>query len=201
MAGAAGGSSDAAGRSPRRACRRLSSSPNSSPTSPGPRRRWPLPLAIVARLLHLVAVGHDDAHVVLGVLQIILCQHRVAGRLSIARSVRYFSAMCAGVPRIFTSGPLDSKLRANGLWFFRLLLFRPRPRRFCCPCLTAQMAPMLLEPVSSMPPRLREHGSPCAGLGRGRDPVSSSFTARASRPRARDDRTTLGAATRTRARA
>src|SRR5262245_53486962 len=58
--------------------------------------------------------------------------------------------MCAGVPRIFTSGPLDSKLRANGLWFLRLLL-RPRPRRFCCPCLTAQVAPMLLQPVSSMP--------------------------------------------------
>jgi hypothetical protein len=39
----------------------------------------------VARLLQLVAVGHDDAHVVLGVLQIIFCQHRVTGRLSIAR--------------------------------------------------------------------------------------------------------------------
>jgi hypothetical protein len=39
----------------------------------------------VARLLQLIAVGHDDAGVVLGVLQIILCQHRVAGRLSITR--------------------------------------------------------------------------------------------------------------------
>jgi hypothetical protein len=56
--------------------------------------------------------------------------------------------MCAGVPRIFTSGPLDSKLRPNGFWLFR---FRPRPRRFCCPCLTALMAPMLLEPVPSIP--------------------------------------------------
>src|SRR5262245_55189419 len=67
--------------------------------------------------------------------------------------------MCAGVPRIFTSGPLDSKLRVSGLWFFRLL-FRPRPRRFCCPCLTAQLAPVLLELLSSMSiPRSCEHPS------------------------------------------
>ena len=71
--------------------------------------------------------------------------------------------MCAGVPRIFTSGPLDSKLRVSGLWFFRLL-FRPRPRRFCCPCLTAQMAPVLLELLSSMSiPRACEHGSLAPG--------------------------------------
>src|SRR5262245_13790997 len=71
--------------------------------------------------------------------------------------------MCAGVPRIFTSGPLDSKLRVSGLWFFRLL-FRPRPRRFCCPCLTAQMAPVLLELLSSTSiPRACEHGSFDAG--------------------------------------
>jgi predicted Kef-type K+ transport protein len=39
----------------------------------------------VARLLQLIAIGHDDAGVVLGMLQIILGQHRVAGRLRIAR--------------------------------------------------------------------------------------------------------------------
>jgi hypothetical protein len=39
----------------------------------------------ISRLLQLLAVSHNDAHVVLGVLQIILCQHRIAGRLSIAR--------------------------------------------------------------------------------------------------------------------
>ena len=44
----------------------------------------------------------------------------------------YFSAMCEGVPRILTSGPVLSKLRASGLCPLRL---RPRPRRFCCPCL------------------------------------------------------------------
>lgn len=45
----------------------------------------------------------------------------------------YFSAICAGVPRIFTSGPFDSKLRVSGFW--PLLRLRPRPLRFCCPCL------------------------------------------------------------------
>ena len=66
----------------------------------------------------LLAIGHDDAAVVLGVLQIVLRQHRVAGRLRVARERQmYFSAICAGVPRIFTSGPLDSKLRESGLWW------------------------------------------------------------------------------------
>ena len=44
----------------------------------------------LAGLLQLLAVGHDDARVVLGVLQIILCQHRVAGRLSIPRERKIF---------------------------------------------------------------------------------------------------------------
>src|ERR1700693_4469835 len=37
--------------------------------------------------------------------------------------------MWEGVPRIFTSGPLDSKTRVSGLWLLRL--FRPRMRLFC----------------------------------------------------------------------
>jgi hypothetical protein len=37
----------------------------------------------IARLTQLLAVGHDDAVVVLGVLKIILCQHRVAGGLRV----------------------------------------------------------------------------------------------------------------------
>ncbi len=44
----------------------------------------------------------------------------------------YFSAICEGVPRSFTSGPVLSKLRVSGFCDLRL---RPRPRRFCCPCL------------------------------------------------------------------
>src|SRR5581483_3178194 len=97
---------------------------------------------------------------------------------------RYFSAMCAGVPRIFTSGPLDSKLRANGFWLFR---FRPRPRRFCCPCLTAQMAPMLLEPVSSMPIPARAGMILLApGPGFDRDIRELLVHGRAFNPRGRD---------------
>jgi hypothetical protein len=38
-----------------------------------------------ALLAHLLAVSHDDATVVLGVLQIVLCQHWVAGRLCVTR--------------------------------------------------------------------------------------------------------------------
>ncbi len=40
-------------------------------------------VAHVARLLQLLTVSHDDARVVLGVLEIILRQHRVSGRLRI----------------------------------------------------------------------------------------------------------------------
>src|SRR6476660_2400069 len=52
----------------------------------------------------------------------------------------YFSAICAAVPRILTSGPLDSKFRANGFWGLRP---RPRPRRFCCPCLIGFCATLI----------------------------------------------------------
>ena len=39
----------------------------------------------LARLVELVAIGHDDAAVMLGMLQIVLSQHRVAARLRLAR--------------------------------------------------------------------------------------------------------------------
>src|SRR6185295_1174048 len=42
-------------------------------------------VAPVAGLIELLAVGHDDAAVVLGVLEIVLRQHRVAARLCLAR--------------------------------------------------------------------------------------------------------------------
>jgi hypothetical protein len=38
----------------------------------------------LARLLQLLAIGHDDTGVVLRVLEVILGQHRVAGRLGVA---------------------------------------------------------------------------------------------------------------------
>ena len=80
----------------------------------------------------------------------------------------YFSAICAGVPRIFTSGPLDSKLRESGLWCAAAafaVVVRPRPRRFCCPCLTALKAPVLHEP-SHIPSHCASAGLLlAAGLG------------------------------------
>lgn len=48
----------------------------------------PLAVAIdglTTRLLHLITVGHDDAAVMLSVLEIILSKHRVAGGLGVAR--------------------------------------------------------------------------------------------------------------------
>ena len=38
----------------------------------------------LARGLELLAIGHDDAIVVLGMLQIVFCEHAVARRLRIA---------------------------------------------------------------------------------------------------------------------
>ncbi len=43
-----------------------------------------------ALLAHLLAVSHDDAAVVLGVLQVILCQHGIARRLCVARESDVF---------------------------------------------------------------------------------------------------------------
>ena len=45
---------------------------------------------IAALLLQLLAIGHDDAAVVLGMLQIILREHRVAGGLRIASERQIF---------------------------------------------------------------------------------------------------------------
>jgi hypothetical protein len=39
----------------------------------------------IARLIELVAIGHDDTAVVLGVLQVVLRQHRISRGLGIAR--------------------------------------------------------------------------------------------------------------------
>jgi hypothetical protein len=41
--------------------------------------------ALGALRIELLAIGHDDPAVVFGMLEVILCQHRVAGRLSIPR--------------------------------------------------------------------------------------------------------------------
>ena len=92
-----------AGRTPRRKPSSImspppSSSPKSSPARPARacagRCRWPC-----RRLLQLLAIGHDDAGVVLGVLQIVLCQHRVAGRLRVARERQIFLGdMCRRAP-------------------------------------------------------------------------------------------------------
>jgi hypothetical protein len=45
---------------------------------------------VAALLLQLLAVGHDDAAVVLGVLQIVLREHRVAGGLRVASERQVF---------------------------------------------------------------------------------------------------------------
>ena len=52
----------------------------------------PLAVAIgqLAWLLQLLAIGHDDAVIMLCVLQIVLAEHRVARRLGIARKREIF---------------------------------------------------------------------------------------------------------------
>ena len=44
----------------------------------------------LALRIDLLAIGHDDAGVMLGVLQIILCEHRIARRLRVARQSHVF---------------------------------------------------------------------------------------------------------------
>jgi hypothetical protein len=52
---------------------------------------------VAALLLQLLAIGHDDAAVVLGVLQIVLREHRVAGGLRVASERKIFLGdMCRG---------------------------------------------------------------------------------------------------------
>ncbi len=72
-------------------------------------------------VLHVAALGYllfaerqDDAVIMLGVLEIVLSQNGIAARLRISRQRHVFSAICEGVPRILTSGPVLSKLRVKG---------------------------------------------------------------------------------------
>jgi hypothetical protein len=48
----------------------------------------PRGLPLLTRCLELLAIGHDDAVVVLSVLQIVLCEDTVAGRLRVARQLQ-----------------------------------------------------------------------------------------------------------------
>ena len=70
----------------------------------------------LARLIELLAVGHDDAAVVLGMLQIVLGQHRVSARLGLARQRDVLLGDMRRVcPGFVSFGPFDSKLRDSGL--------------------------------------------------------------------------------------
>ena len=91
------------------------------------------PVAALADLL--VAEGHDDAVVVLGVLQIVLGQHRIAGGLRIARERHILLGDMRRRAADLHVRPVLSKLRVSGFWPLRLLLYGRGPRRFCCPCL------------------------------------------------------------------
>jgi hypothetical protein len=54
---------------------------------------------IAALLLQLLAIGHDDAVVVLGMLQVVLGEHGVAGRLRVASERQIFLGnMCRSAP-------------------------------------------------------------------------------------------------------
>ena len=117
----------------------------------------------VARLLQLLAIGHDDARVVLGVLQIVLCQHRIAGSLRIA-----------GEREILLR---DMRRRAPDLHIRSVGFEAARQRIVAFPVVVipAATAAILLSlphcpngsyvtstSLINAHPRSREHGSPCA---------------------------------------
>jgi hypothetical protein len=52
-------------------------------TGLGPAHALAIAIGHVAWLRQLLAIRHDDARIMLGVLQVVLCKHRVAGRLRI----------------------------------------------------------------------------------------------------------------------
>ena len=63
-------------------------------------------LRLFARRLKLFTIGHDDAVVVLGMLQIILCQHPITGRLRIARQRQIFLGNMRRCPANFNIRPV-----------------------------------------------------------------------------------------------
>ena len=61
----------------------------------GPAYALTIAVHAIARLIELVAIGHDDAAIVLSVLQIILRQHGIAGCLRVTRqSDIFFGDVC-----------------------------------------------------------------------------------------------------------
>ena len=70
--------------------------------------------------------------------------------------------MCAGVPRIFTSGPLDSKLRANGLCFSGCCYSGRDHGDFAVPASLPKWLLCYFNQSHQHPARSHEHGSPCA---------------------------------------
>ncbi len=84
----------------------------------------------IAGLIELLAIGHDDANIVLGVLEIVFREHRIAGRLSIARQ----GEILLGYMR---RGAPDFHLRTIGLE-------APRERILAFPVAAAAAAPILL---------------------------------------------------------
>ena len=59
-------------------------------------------------LAELLLRRRDQAEIMLGVLIIVFRRHRIAGGLRVARELDVFLGDVEAVPRIFTSGPLDS---------------------------------------------------------------------------------------------
>src|SRR4029077_15116549 len=98
----------------------------------------------------------------------------------------YFSAICAAVPRILTSGPLDSKFRANGFWGFAP---QARPRRFCCPCLIGFYATLISGSCRDFFPALDV--VVCSDLQRPSSLVTRSSRAGSRWPRPRSANTIL----------
>ena len=119
----------------------------SAAATAGFRHRHPRRRRIVARLAArpcrrssrrrpgpmLVAEGHDDAVIVLGVLEIVLCQHRVArGWARRARATCTFRRCARACRGFLRPDPCSRSCASAG---FAPCGCAPRPRRFCCPCL------------------------------------------------------------------
>jgi hypothetical protein len=87
----------------------------------------------IALLTHLLAIGHDDAAVVLGVLEIVLRQYRIAGRLRISRKRDIF---------------LGNMRRSTANFYIRAVGFKaPRQRIVVVTTALAVVVPAAAAPV------------------------------------------------------
>ena len=125
----------------------------------------------VARLRQLLAIGHDDAHVMLGVLQIVLCKHRIAGRLRIAGERKILLRDMRRRAPDFHIRSVEFEAARQRIVVFPIVITGRDRGDFVVPASLPKWLLCYFNLSHQCPSRSREHGPPGVRARLGRVPV------------------------------